>query len=103
MFYPTVEFVEPGSVVDNLYASFAIGCYDDDANRNKNNWRTIPIQRIASDMLNLPAMELRPVLSTPATQRPIEQKYVCVSEHSTMQAKYWNHPGRVATSGGLYA
>jgi len=91
--YPTIEFVEPGSVVHNLYAMFTIGCYDDNPMKNRNNWRTIPIQQIASDTLGLPPNEIRPNIGVDKGKRPIQDKYVCISEHSTMQCKYWNYLG----------
>lgn len=91
--YPMIEFVDPGTTVHNLYALYRIGCFDDDLLRNKFNWRVGPIQKIASDILGLPYVELKPKLGVDVGDRLIENKYVCLSEHSTMQAKYWNYPG----------
>lgn len=91
--YSDIEFVEPGTVVHNLYASYNIGCYDDDPDGYKNRlrWRSIPIQKIASDMLGLDYKELNPELKVDRSNEP-EKKYVCISEHSTFKGKYWLYP-----------
>jgi autotransporter strand-loop-strand O-heptosyltransferase len=90
--YSEIEFVEPGSVAYNLYAQYLIGCFDNDYTRNKNNWREIPLQKVAADILGLDYKETRSKVS--AKQLPVlGRKYVCISDHSTMQAKYWNYPG----------
>lgn len=89
--YPEIEFVPVGSRVDDLYASYELGCYDNDRNRNLEDWRTVTLQQIASDILGLPAQEIRPKLKIPKVAT--ENKYVCFSEHSTMKAKLWNRDG----------
>jgi autotransporter strand-loop-strand O-heptosyltransferase len=91
--YPNITFVTPGSTVHNLYAAYYVGCWDANFERNKRDWRTIPLQAIASDILGLEFEERRPRIVIPKKGRPIKSKYVCIAEHSTMQAKYWNYPG----------
>jgi autotransporter strand-loop-strand O-heptosyltransferase len=88
--YPEIEFVEPGSTVSDIYARYEIGCYDNDESKNKTNWRLLPIQQIASDMLGLEYREVRPKLGVSIGDRPIKEKYFCLAEHSTLQCKYWN-------------
>jgi autotransporter strand-loop-strand O-heptosyltransferase len=90
--YPELEFSPPGSVVHNLYAQYKIGCFDNDWTRNKDNWREIPMQKVATDVLGLNFVEIRPKIA--ATDIPrTGRRYVCISDHSTMQSKYWNNPG----------
>jgi autotransporter strand-loop-strand O-heptosyltransferase len=90
--YPNFEFVRPGTVAHNLYAQYKIGCNDNDTTRNKNNWREIPLQKVAADVLGLNYVELKPRVSVNET--PVfGRKFVCISDHSTMQSKYWNYPG----------
>lgn len=91
--YPEIEFVRPGSVVHNLYAQYRIGCYDNDYSRNRNNWREIPLQKVAADALGLQYSEIRPRVDVKQSFVRTGRKYVCISDHSTMQAKYWNFPG----------
>jgi autotransporter strand-loop-strand O-heptosyltransferase len=87
--YPEIEFVEPGSKIENVYASYEIGCYDNDNTKNKNDWRTVTLQQVASDMLGLEYQEIRPKLKVFAVVGKTH-RYACFSEFSTMQAKLWN-------------
>ena len=94
--YPEWEMVPPGSAVENLYASYSIGCYDDQLDKNVKNWRCTPLQQVASDILGLEFEPLRAKLKfTPNKKgngkRP--KPYVCFSEFSTMKNKLWNRPG----------
>lgn len=91
--YPNIEFVQPGSGVPNIMAQYNIGCYDNDLGRNKFNWRITPLQKVASDILGLKYEEIRPLISYKKYDRPIKEKYVAISEHSTFQCKYWLYPG----------
>jgi autotransporter strand-loop-strand O-heptosyltransferase len=95
--YPEIEFVKPGSIVKGLYAQYNIGVYHDDrANKHPRDWRTVPLQRIASDILGLEYKEIKPKVDTSNVytskiKRP--KRYVCISEFSTAKCKYWNNPG----------
>ena len=91
--YPDIEFVEPGGVVNNLYAMYKIGWFykDDifDISRNPNDFRKEPLQKTASDILGLEYKETRPLLKIPNIKK---KKKVGIGLHSTCQAKYWNNP-----------
>lgn len=99
--YPEITFVNPGDRVEDVYASYKIGCFDNQLNLNVKNWRLTTLQQVSSDILGL---EYRPIraqlkinrnyawrlsISDPLGQRP----YVCFSEFSTMQNKLWNREG----------
>jgi len=90
--YPEIEFVKPGVTVHNLYAQYRIGCYDNDYTRNKNNWRETPLQKIAADTLGLNYKEIKTKVNVNPIPR-LGRRYVAISDHSTMQSKYWNYPG----------
>ena len=90
--YQDIEFVSPGTVVNNLYALYRIGCWENDLFKNKVDWRTVPVQKVASDILGLEYTEIMPKLKFTPKER-IEDKYVTISEFSTLQAKFWNYPG----------
>lgn len=90
--YPEIEFVKPGEVVHNLYAQYKIGAFDSDLSRNKINWRVIPLQRVASDILGLEYKEIRPLLVEKIKELEIQDDYVVITQHSTFQAKYWMYP-----------
>ena len=91
--YPNITFMNPGDTYTNIHASYVIGCFDDDTDRNKNNWQTIYLQQIATDCLGLEYKEIRPQLKDVGTEMDMDvklpDKYVVIAPHSTMQAKYW--------------
>jgi len=90
--YKEIEFVEPESTVDNLYASYEIGWFYDGV-RNPIDPRTIPLQQTSSDILGLNFEEIRPKVSIPNKKRVIHEKYVCIAIQATTQIKYWNCKG----------
>lgn len=91
--YPEIEFVAPGSTVENIYASYDVGCFDDQLDKNVSNWRTVPLQKVASDILGLDYEPLRAKLKVDESLCPHIYPYVCFSEFSTMQNKLWNREG----------
>lgn len=91
--YPEIEWIEPGGYANNIYAKYEVGCYDNDLNRNVVDWRTVTLQKVATDILGLEYTPLKPKLKyTPATKN-IDKKYFCFSEFSTMRTKLWQYPG----------
>ena len=92
--YPDIEFVEPGIDHEDLYASYQIGWFDDwtDTNKNPTDPRTIPLQQTASDILGLDHEEIRTKIDIKNSERPIEEKYVCISTSSTAGCKHWQNP-----------
>jgi len=91
--YPELEFIEQGSKVENLFAVFRIGWYNEDRkpnlNKNPQDFKKIPLQQTASDILGLEYKEVKPLLKLPAITK---KKKVGLGIHSTAQAKYWNNP-----------
>lgn len=91
--YPEVTWIDPGKEpVENIYAYYNVGCRDNDYNSNKNNWRVVPLQQVCSDYLGLEYKEIRPRIKKSDKKRPIKEKYVTLSEHSTFHCKYWLYP-----------
>ena len=91
--YPELEFVEPGEVVNNIHAQYNFGWfYDDESNYNFNknpqDFKKIPLQQTATDILGLDYEEIRPKLNIPNVEK---KKKVGIGFHSTAQAKYWNN------------
>ena len=91
--YPDIEFVEPGTGVENLYAMYKIGWFykdgDFDISKNPNDFRIMPLQKTASDILGLEYKETRPLLKLSNVKK---LKKVGIGIHSTAQSKYWNNP-----------
>lgn len=96
--YPEIEFVNPGTVVNDIYAMYTIGWFyneDNNINFNKNplNFRDQHLQKTAADILGIKFdTEIKPKLSFIPSERPIKEKYFCIANHSTAQSKYWNNP-----------
>lgn len=93
MDYPEIQFVEPGTVVENIYANYDIGCFDNQPDKNPVNWRLCPLQKVAADILGLDYEPLRCKLKVIPPASGIIPKHVCFSEFSTMRNKFWNNDG----------
>ena len=93
--YSELEFVNPGIEVLDIVAMYKIGCFDpwgENFDMHPNDFRKIPLQKIAADILGLEYKEIKPNIDIVMTERKIKNKYICISEFSTAQAKYWNNP-----------
>jgi autotransporter strand-loop-strand O-heptosyltransferase len=96
--YSSLEFVEPGAVVHNIYAKYQIGWHynekgEIDLQMNPVDFRNKPLQASSSDILGLKHTPLRARMTLPPTMGPkISEPYICIAPHSTSQAKYWNNP-----------
>lgn len=91
--YKDIEFVEPGVVVHNIYAQYRIGLFKD-GNKINYDYHPInplvqPLTKIASDILGLEYVELKPNL---LQYNHKKKKKVSIAIHSTAQCKYWNNP-----------
>jgi autotransporter strand-loop-strand O-heptosyltransferase len=91
--YPELEFIEPGSVVNNIFAQYRIGWFYDESgeinlNMNPNNFRLQPMQKTASDILGLEYKEIKPKLKLKNIEK---ENIVSIAIHSTAQSKYWNN------------
>ncbi len=90
--YKDIKFVKPGTKVYDLYAMFEIGIFDGNFNKNKNDHKSIPLQKVAADMLNIEFKEVRPEISyKELNSHKIPGKYVVICTESTAQCKYWNN------------
>lgn len=92
--YPEIEFVEPGTTVEDLFALYRVGVvftgdnYDQYAHPADPFKQ--PLQKIASDILGLPFKEVRPRL--PLNPKIKKKKQVCIGIHTTTHGKHWNNP-----------
>ena len=88
--YKDIKFVEPGTTVHDLYAMYEIGIFDEDG-KNPNDTKKIPLQKIATDILGLDYVEIKPKIHKKPKLRKIKEKYVCIAPYGTSQAKFWNY------------
>jgi autotransporter strand-loop-strand O-heptosyltransferase len=91
--YPEIEFVEPGTGVNNLYGLYRLGLFYDDNrtiryDNHPSNPKVEPLGKMATDILGLEYEEIRPKLPTFSDKK---KKRVCIAVHSTSQCKYWNN------------
>jgi autotransporter strand-loop-strand O-heptosyltransferase len=90
--YPDLQFVEPGSVVNNIKGMYSIGWfYDRDKEPVLPN--TIPLQKAATNILGLEYKEIQPLISFIPKERPIKEKYVTIATNSTAGCKFWTKQG----------
>ena len=92
--YPEIEFVEPGDSVPNIHAQYRLGWHYTsegvyDNNKHPFDFKKMPLQKTATDILGLDYEEVRPLLKLPDTPK---KKKVGIGFHSTAQSKYWNNP-----------
>jgi autotransporter strand-loop-strand O-heptosyltransferase len=89
--YPELELVEPGVVVNNIYALYRLGWfYNSDKEPEVPN--TIPLQKAATNILGLEFEEIRPMLKL-EKRRKLGNKYVTIATNSTAGCKFWTREG----------
>lgn len=91
--YPDIEFIKPGEVAHDLYGLYRIGVFLNldkwDNTKHLTDPKTLPLTKIASEILGLDYVELKPKLPVLTTEK---KKLVSIGFHATAQAKYWNSP-----------
>jgi autotransporter strand-loop-strand O-heptosyltransferase len=95
--YPELEFVNPGTNVENLFAMYSVGLFYTDEgpiNKFKNpiDPKTQTMQKMCSDILGLDYIEVRPKLKERKPHIDPNLKQVCIGVFGTAQSKFWNNP-----------
>lgn len=93
--YPEIEFVKPGTNVTNLYAMYSLGLFYNEDNsvqlhKNPTDPKHQPLQKMASDILGLEYVEVRPKIKHKSNIQ--KKKQIAIGIHGTAQTKYWNNP-----------
>lgn len=92
--YKNLNFINPGSKVDGIYASYNIGVFltntGVDLLQNKTDYRYVPMQKIATDILGLDYKEIKTKIKSLPKYKS-DKPYICLGIHSTAQSKYWNN------------
>jgi autotransporter strand-loop-strand O-heptosyltransferase len=89
--YPEIEFVEPTTEVKNIYALYRIG-YFDDTDKLPHKQTSLPLQKVATDILGLDFKETKPILSY-KPKVPKKGKYATIATNSTAGCKFWTKEG----------
>jgi autotransporter strand-loop-strand O-heptosyltransferase len=95
--YPELEFVNPGTNVENIYAMYGIGLfYNEDGSintlKNPIDPKTVTLQKMCSDILGLEYKEIKPKIKDIKTKLDTNLKQVCIGVFGTAQSKFWNNP-----------
>ena len=89
--YPELEFVTPGTIVNNIQGMYKIGWFYDD-NKEPALPNTIPLQQTATNILGLEFQEIKPRIAfTPGNN--LYGKYVTIATNSTAGCKFWTKEG----------
>lgn len=94
--YPEIKFLEPGKNVPvgvNIYARYLLGWFTPpQKDKNPIDFRKIPLQQTATDILGFEYKEIIPKIKESKGSRPLKEKYVCIAQYSTANAKQWHYP-----------
>ena len=96
--YPNLEFVNPGTEVNDLYAMYNVGWFYNEDRTVTNSkipidFKQHPLGETSTSILGLKYREIKPKVTIPNKSRQIEDKYVIIAPHASAHAKYWNYKG----------
>jgi autotransporter strand-loop-strand O-heptosyltransferase len=90
--YPELEFVVPGTVVNNIHGQYIVGWrYSPDKEPVLCN--TIPLQQAASNILGLEWKEIKPTLAYTPVKFNDKDTFVTIATNSTAGCKFWTKEG----------
>ena len=90
--YPELEFVQPGTVVHNIFGQYNLGWFWD-ISKEPELPNTIPLQKAATNILGLPYSEIKPKIHYKIGERPYSEKYITIATNSTAGCKFWTKEG----------
>jgi len=92
--YPEILYVKPNTIINNVYAQYYIGV-SDVYSYCPINVLTVPLQMIASSILGLDYVEIRPKLEIfhKTLGSSIDLPYVTLSEFGSSSKKHWKCEG----------
>jgi len=88
--YPDLEFVSPGTPVQNIMGMYHIGSHNDFNRDNEpENTVSIPLQKAACNVLGLTYEEIVADVAFKTMKRMYKNKYVAIATNSTAGCKFW--------------
>jgi autotransporter strand-loop-strand O-heptosyltransferase len=91
--YPELEFVNPGSIVNNINGLYKLGWFYD-ADKEPVLPNIIPLQKAATNILGLEYTEIKPNIYFKESSKPYNNsKYVTIATNSTAGCKFWTKEG----------
>lgn len=92
--YPELEFIPFGIDVINQFTSYKLGLFLSDEGidslKHPKDPRSLPMQKLASDILGLEYREIKPKLNY--KYRGEYSNTIVIGPHASKQCKFWNHP-----------
>ena len=85
--YPELEFVNPGTLVNNIDGMYTLGWFYDES-KEPELPNTIPLQKAATNILGLEYEEIVPRIAFTPKKRPYK-KYITIATNSTAGCKFW--------------
>jgi len=89
--YPEIEFVNPGSVVNNIMGMYNVGWFYD-SDREPKLCNTVNLQETATNILGVDYQEIKPRIDFDASDNPYG-KYITIATNSTSGCKFWTKEG----------
>jgi autotransporter strand-loop-strand O-heptosyltransferase len=92
--YPEFKLQYPGFREPDIDVLIGVGWYNEsDRNHHKEDPRTIPLQKVAADILGVDYQgEIKPKINRKIVPKQNTKKTVCIGMESTAAAKHWNYP-----------
>jgi autotransporter strand-loop-strand O-heptosyltransferase len=85
--YPELEFVDPGTSVNNIKGMYSVGWFYD-STKEPILPNTIPLQKAATNILGLEYEEIRPRIAYTVCNK-FDNKIVTIATNSTAGCKFW--------------
>jgi len=85
--YPELEFVDPGTVVNNIKGMYSVGWFYN-STKEPVLPNTIPLQKAATNILGLEYEEIRPRIAHTVCNK-FDNKIVTIATNSTAGCKFW--------------
>lgn len=85
--YPEIKFVKPGTVCNDIYASYKIGWFYD-MHKEPILPNTLPLQQTITNILGLDYQEIRPRIAHNPVNK-FDGKIVTIATNSTAGCKFW--------------
>lgn len=90
--YPEIEFVLPGTTVNNIHGQYIIG-WRYSLDKEPELCNTIPLQKAASNILGLEWKEIKPTLAYTPVKFNGKDTFVTIATNSTAGCKFWTKEG----------
>jgi autotransporter strand-loop-strand O-heptosyltransferase len=86
--YPELEFVNPGTNVQNIDGMYKLGWFYD-SNKEPELPNTIPLQATATNILGLEYKEIKPLIDYIHKKTSSSSRYITIATNSTAGCKFW--------------